>query len=294
MDFIFKPIDERLNTAIGKGIINQDNSINAEFLQEYFLHRAVHYKVYNQSTGEYIGLYMCIDTQPKNAKFTLIENNKKYKEFYNDLCIEMNNFIKATEKKVSIDIDINDFNNLKNNKYSLCFAKKVGDEDYNVVWNAETCFLQKGSFSWTPQYQIFATNTFKESVKVTTQTDIITIGLGEQTTMSENGVLSSASTGTDKNSIAFINDYGSIHPAINQICTSVTGEMISTPIYVAKNAVVKGKTLLKPVEKVLIWFEQNIETSTMFTTSRSRSIELDLTASSTISIKYSQEEWKII
>lgn len=72
---------------------------------------------------------------------------------------------------------------------------------------------------------------------------------------------------------------------------TITGKEVSTPIYVAQNPVVLGDTLLTPVEKVLVWFEQNIETSTMFSDSKSKSVEIDLTQDNSATRLYKNGSW---
>ncbi|MDQ5984010.1 MAG: hypothetical protein RUMPE_01039 [Eubacteriales bacterium SKADARSKE-1] len=212
--------------------------------------------------------------------------------FQNEIDTIIYNNLKAVEKMVRVSINPDDLNNLKNNKYSLCFAKKVGDEDYNVVWRADKAFLQNNKISWTPQYKIFGSNTFENAVKVEVSTDLLNIGIGEQTTLTANGLFTTASTSPDKTSITLNNEFGSIHPGLYQISTGGDNKPIASPIYVAKESIVLGKTSLKPVDKVLVWFEQHIETSTMFSDSRSKSIELDLTESSEMTVKYENQEWK--
>ena len=85
--------------------------------------------------------------------------------------------------------------------------------------------------------------------------------------MDTSGLLDAASTGGPSTSINLLNNYGPIHPGINQLSQSSMGVSMSTPIYVAQEEVVLGDVYLTPVEKVLMWFEQNIETSTMFSDS---------------------------
>ncbi|MNP77413.1 hypothetical protein D3C76_1748360 [compost metagenome] len=76
--------------------------------------------------------------------------------------------------------------------------------------------------------------------------------------------------------------------------TGIDGNQVSTPIYVAINQVVTGNTVLTPVETILVWFEQNVQTSTMFSTSRSKSIEIDLTFANDAARLYEGGEWKTI
>jgi hypothetical protein len=199
--------------------------------------------------------------------------------------------LKATQKIVTIKIDPNDLKELKSSDYKLCFAKKVGNDDYNVVWQSYTKYLGNNQFSWTPQYQLFGSNVFQSNILVQVSTNVVAIGLGEISILDESGVLGDPSTGGDKNAINLKNEYGSIHPGVNQLSIGIDGKQVSSPIYVSQKVSVKGDTKLSPVEKVLVWFEQDIETSTMFSTARSLSVEIDLTIPDKATRLYKDQEW---
>ncbi|WP_322616484.1 hypothetical protein [Pseudomonas sp. BIC9C] len=200
----------------------------------------------------------------------------------------------ASQKTVTIEIAAGDLTLLKKSGYKLCFAKKVGDADYNVVWQSYDAYLSNNEFSWTPQYQLFASNVFKENVQVKVSTNIVNIGLGQTSTLDESGLLSPAVTGGPDTSLTFVNNYAPIHPGVNQLSTGIDGNQVSTPIYVAVNQVVTGNTVLTPVETILVWFEQNVQTSTMFSTSRSKAIEIDLTFDNTAGRLYEGGQWKTV
>ena len=200
----------------------------------------------------------------------------------------------ATQKVVTIEIAPGDLATLKQNKYKLCFAKKVGTEDYNVVWQSYDAYLSNNQFSWTPQYQLFASNRFADNLQVTVSTNIVNIGLGQTSILDANGYLGSATTGGPAESFTFVNNYAPIHPGVNQLSTGIDGTQVSTPIYVAVNQVVTGNTVLTPVETILVWFEQNVQTSTMFSTSRSKAIEIDLTFENTAGRLYEGGQWKTV
>lgn len=200
----------------------------------------------------------------------------------------------AAQKTVTIEIAPGDLTLLKKSGYKLCFAKKVGTADYNVVWQSYVAYLSNNEFSWTPLYQLFASNLFKENVQVKVSTNIVNIGLGQTSTLDEHGLLSPAITGGPDTSMTFVNDYAPIHPGINQLSTGIDGNQVSTPIYVAVDPVVTGKTVLTPVETILVWFEQNVQTSTMFSTSRSKAIEIDLTFENTAGRLYEGGQWKTV
>jgi len=200
----------------------------------------------------------------------------------------------ATQKSVKIQIASADLTLLKQSGYKLCFAKKVGNEAYNVVWQSYVQYLSNSTFSWTPQYQLFGANSFQANVQVDVSTNLVNIGLGQQSILDNAGLLGSATSGGPDTSITLVNNYGAIHPGLSQLSTGIDGKQISTPIYVASAQVVTGQTVLTPVETILVWFEQNVQTSTMFSTSRSQSIEIDLTFDNSATRLYSGGSWTVV
>ncbi|KAA0983618.1 hypothetical protein FQ192_29385 [Pseudomonas sp. ANT_J12] len=200
----------------------------------------------------------------------------------------------ATQKSVKIQIASGDLTTLKQSGYKLCFAKKVGTEDYNVVWQSYVNYLSNNTFSWTPQYQLFGSNSFQANVQVDVSTNLVTIGLGQQSILDSSGLLGNATTGGPDTSITLVNQYGAIHPGVSQLSTGIDGKQVATPIYVAINQVVTGQTVLTPVETILVWFEQNVQTSTMFSTSRSQAIEVDLTFDNNATRLYSGGSWTVV
>ena len=197
----------------------------------------------------------------------------------------------GSQKSVTIEIDGDALNTLKNANYKLCFATKVSEADYNVVWQSYDDYLTNNTFSWTPQYQLFGSNSFQTSVSVHVATNLKPVDLGEQCTLDESGGLGGASSGSDPTAITMINDYGDIHPGLQKVSTGIDGSLVSTPIYVAPDAAVQGTIELTPVDKVLVWFEQNIETSTIFSDARSKSVEIDLTEVNSATRKYTGQGW---
>lgn len=199
----------------------------------------------------------------------------------------------AATKSVNIQIATEDLRTLKSGGYKLCFAKRVGDAAYNVVWQSYLEYLSNNTFSWTPMYQLFGTNTFQANIQVRAATNVVDIGLGQKSTLDEDGVLGPVSSGETGTSITLINNYGSIHPGVNQLSTGIDGKQVSTPIYVAANAIVQGTTNLTPKESILVWFEQNVQTSTMFSASRSNAQEIDLTSRDSATYLYAGQKWSI-
>lgn len=197
----------------------------------------------------------------------------------------------AVQKSVRIEIALEDLKDLKENGYRLCFAKKVAEGDYNVVWQSYDKFVATNTFSWTPMYQLFGSNTFKDNIEVDVSSNVVDIGIGETSLLDDNGILNQPKTKGKPTAITLDNQYGSIHPGLNQVSTGINGKLICTPIYVAPKAMVSGVAELTPVESVLVWFEQNIVTSTIFSTARSRAIEINLTTVNSATRKYQAQKW---
>jgi len=196
----------------------------------------------------------------------------------------------GTQKTVNIAIASDQLTFLKDNQYRLCFAKKV-NKTFDVVWQSYNDYLDNNSFLWTPVYQLFGSNQFEGDVIVKVQTNTVNIDLGQQATLTAEGVLGSASTGGKSTEITMLNDYGPIHPGLNQLSTGIGGQQESTPIYVATDQIALGSDGLTPIEEIMVWFEQNIETSTMFSDAKSRSVTIDMTESNTETRQYANGKW---
>ncbi|SER75764.1 hypothetical protein SAMN05216188_11537 [Lentzea xinjiangensis] len=193
-------------------------------------------------------------------------------------------------KSIDIQIAPDDLKALKKSHYMLCFAKKVNDT-YNVVWQSAEDYLVDNTFSWQPLYELFGSNDFKGNDWVHTATNKVPIGLGYEAVLSEEGLLGDASSGGPATGITLVNHYGSIHPGLSAYSTGVDGQGKTTPIYVAETPIVPGSDVLTPMEVVQVWFEQDITTSTMFSSARSNAVEIDLTDDNTATRLYSNGGW---
>lgn len=194
-------------------------------------------------------------------------------------------------KSVEVQIAPDDLEFLKTNQYKLCFAKKVNNT-YTVVWQAVSDYLHVNPFGWIPLYELFGTNTVSNGgVVVVENTNIMTIGLGEQATLDAKGNLGPAVTGGPAASITLINQYGPIHPGLNGVSTGPDGVQRTTPIFVAPLAITFGTDELTPVDRVQIWFQQNAVQGAVIGGSVSNAIEVDLTAADSASVQYKQGVW---
>lgn len=198
------------------------------------------------------------------------------------------------KKSIIVKLESESLEALKTAGYALCFAKKVNDE-YDVVWQSSTKYLSKNTFSWKPKYAVFGTNTYETSVRVEADTNVVNAQLGEQCTLDVNGIMKNAVSGTNPMGITILNEYGPIHSGINQVCI-INGEEKNTPIYVSKQNRTKGEIILTPKEKVMVWFEANVQTSTIFEDAKTNAIEIDLTnkEEQTISYDYEAGTWKVL
>ncbi|WP_299275114.1 hypothetical protein [uncultured Psychroserpens sp.] len=194
-------------------------------------------------------------------------------------------------KTVQIKISSEELASLKGNGYKLCFAKKVGDNSYNVVWHAFDNYLSQNTFSWTPQYELFGINTFQHDIRVQAQTNIVKIGLGQTSTLNASGVLENPISGGPSIGITMENDYGNIHPGLNQTATGIDGRVSSDPIYVEKKTSIQGNASMIPIENILVWFQQLIETSTMISQIIGTPTEIDLTGTNSATRLYSNGKW---
>ena len=52
-----------------------------------------------------------------------------------------------------------------------------------------------------------------------------------------------------------------------------------------------GPVTLTPIDTVMVWFQQDIATSTMFSSARSMSTEIDLTSTNTATRLYKGGQW---
>jgi hypothetical protein len=194
-------------------------------------------------------------------------------------------------KSVEIQIALNDLEFLKANQYQLCFARMVNGA-YTVVWQSYGDYLSKNPFSWLPLYQLFGTNNFTANGGVVTMdTNSVSIAPGEQAMLDPDGNMNPAITGGPADGITLINQYGPIHPGLTGVSTGPDGVERALPMFVAPLAIATGTDVLTPVERVRVWFQQNIDPGATTNQDVSMAVELDLTAVDLVRTTYSQGNW---
>ena len=197
----------------------------------------------------------------------------------------------GTTKSVQIQIATGDLESLKKNGYNLCIAKMVNGV-YNVVWQAQngTQYLDYNTVSWIPTYQVYGANNFQVGVTVEEQTNVVNIQLGEESTLDAAGVMGDPVSGGPPTALTVNNEFAAIYPGVNQL---ILGQTQPSPIYVAPEQVLPGTVTLTPVEKVQIWFQQELQTSTMFSSAQTNTIEVDLTATDAQTVNYQGGKWAL-
>jgi hypothetical protein len=193
-------------------------------------------------------------------------------------------------KSIQIQIDPSSLNELKEAQYSLCIAGKVNDS-YDVAWWASGQFLTENTFSWPSQYQIFGANVFEVGAQTEIATSITDIALGETSVLDQEGVVGPARTGGPSNSITLVNQYGPVHPGLMSLLVDPDGIELSAPVYVSQQAIASGTAELTPTDVVLVWFQQNISSGTMIDGNIPNPIEIDMTATDSVTWLYQNGGW---
>ncbi|KAG7094765.1 hypothetical protein E1B28_005581 [Marasmius oreades] len=171
---------------------------------------------------------------------------------------------------------------LKEYGYRLCIAKEVNGK-FNVVFQGVNKLLFQNTFRFEDRYRVFGTNTFSDGALIEASTKKNPILGGQEITLSSAGVFGPASGAVDPAAgFTVHNEYTDpIHFGVD----ALVGSEYSS-IYVAEKPVLSGDVFLTPKKKLLVWFEQNLETDMMISRAITNSIRLDFTSTSDITINY--------
>lgn len=197
----------------------------------------------------------------------------------------------GSTKKVNISIQPGALQKLAQNGYQMCFAKEVNGH-FNVVWQSYDSekYSVNQKFSWVPVYKIFGTNHFQAGVQVGVTTNKVNIGLGETVNLDSSGLMGQPFSGGPDTSFTLNNSWTATNIGVDQVSTGIDGTTQSTPIYVSESQVIKNSTTtLTPVERIQVWFQQNLETSTMISSSKSLVTTLDLTLVNSAAAEFSDD-----
>ncbi|KAG7090105.1 hypothetical protein E1B28_011717 [Marasmius oreades] len=171
---------------------------------------------------------------------------------------------------------------LKEYGYRLCIAKEVNGK-YNVVFQGVNKLLFQNTFRFEDRYRVFGTNSFSDGALVEASTKKNPILGGQEITLSSAGVFGPASGPV--NPAAGFTVHNQYTDPIHFGVDALIGSEYSS-IYVAEKPVLSGDVFLTPKKKLLVWFEQNLETDMMISRAITNSIRLDFTSTSDIIINY--------
>lgn len=198
--------------------------------------------------------------------------------------------INGISKQVTIEIEVDDLQMLRVGNYSLCIAKKV-EGGYGVVWDASRQFNHTNQISWKSEFELFGVRKFGDGIPVNSGTNRQPVRLGEQCVLDANGRLGRASPGGPATEITLVNQYGPIHSGLSQLLDGIGGGQRMLPIHVAPRVSAIGQVGLTPTDTVLVWFEQNISTATMFSKARPKAVEIDLSRTNAATLRYRNGSW---
>lgn len=212
-----------------------------------------------------------------------------------------------TSKVLTIQVASDERAVLLNSGYLLCIATTSEGQPYDIVWRAFDKYLSTNTFSWTPQYELFMTNSFTSGQVPGSTSESGSIVLGQQMTLDSTGVFGPPSSGNYPDALTILNEYGNTYLGFSQMSTGIDNTSAITYAYVGPNITVQGVIQLEPVDMLLVWFETNVQTGTMFSVppviqppslrslhlanAQSFAIEVDMTNSSTATIQYGSGGW---
>ena len=198
----------------------------------------------------------------------------------------------AAQKTIAIHIAPGDLAALHRGGYRLCVAKKVAGYEYNVAWHTWGDYFSSNMFSWTPQYQLFASRQFHEGTFVDVVSNLVSVGLGDTCLLNRDCRVSEPSARGRETAITLSNDYGPVHAGLMQLARGLDGRVSSAPIHVSPKPVLGGDLELTPLERVLVWFERHLDAGTQFSKPRANSVEIDLTWSNAQARRFEDGKWR--
>ncbi|MEM1323923.1 MAG: hypothetical protein AAGG75_26925 [Bacteroidota bacterium] len=197
----------------------------------------------------------------------------------------------AVEKSIKVEISPKDLRILKAGEFKLCFAKKVGNNNFNVVWQSYSRYLEINTLSWSPKYEVFCTLSHKYYTPVVINSNSISPEPGYIIVINSAGILELVPSDNPSDGIVVKNEFRPVYIGLSQFSSGIDGQLQATPIYLSPQVPTYSAILLNPIEKVLVWFEQGSQTSTLFSGPVTNAIEVDLTNTNQITLSFANERW---
>lgn len=205
-------------------------------------------------------------------------------------------------RELLIQVSEDDCRILHSNDYALCIAKRVEDCDFNVIWQAEQSFTQANIFQWEDKYSIFASRTMQKGEEVFANVSPREISPGQSIILEHEGCFGEAQASGEQDEITMMNQYMPIYPGLCQICRGFSGSTVQAPFYLDPDLSIPGTYIVKPVEKIMIWFAQGAKSGLIISNKRgeltekaiSNYIILDMRDKSKMTIEFDKFVWKIV
>lgn len=171
----------------------------------------------------------------------------------------------------------------------MCFSIQVNGK-FHTVWDFSHNFAHSVTVSWKPKFNVFATLGKAGSA----YTNAVNIALGQQRTLSGNGVWGNITDGPEQHKLNIDNQYGIIRPALKQyFVRSPNGAGFKT-CYHAPDAVMKGPVPIQPMSILLVWFSKDKKPYPELPQSghaKTRATKVDLTRTDKGYLTYQNQSW---
>jgi len=189
---------------------------------------------------------------------------------------------------LTVDIDPIILKVLASSGYSLCFAMNVNNT-YNVAALVvpPDRLTASNKITWTTNYSIAGTQQAFQAGNVVEQgtAAILPIDFGQAYVLnswSDPSVHSSSAVPTN----GFDFDIGAIDASFIVYLDIWNNTPPTSPIYISPIEIPYSTTLIIPIAKVALWFQQSIETSTMIVLSLTNAHIVDMTNQTTQTTTY--------
>lgn len=202
---------------------------------------------------------------------------------------------------LTIKIEPQSLQSLKQAGYCLCLAGKPKDEAFTVIWYATDQYQVSNQIELKDEYEMGASNGVIPRKEVKIDFSHTPIQIGEQCTINNYGILSPSITGDTPDAMVLDNQYGLLHPVLLRSGIGIQGEPFCNPVYVSHSKILPGIVELFPGYEIKIWFAQSALSGTVLPeekwkvmrSARSREIIIDFEKRNSPELYFENFNWKI-
>ncbi|PNP85421.1 hypothetical protein FNYG_01250 [Fusarium nygamai] len=189
-----------------------------------------------------------------------------------------------TNYSLTVKVPTQNFRQLSQEGYKLCFASGVEREGFKVI--ALTTYIAPIiQLQLNDDYGIAATGSnFMEGVKVQAETNVDSIRLGQTYTLTPD-FQGSVNDGGRQGAIQFNNQADRAFPIIYR---NIGDSKV--PIYVGSQQVPQGSSqVIHPNNRVAVWFQQDAETGMMISRIDGPNIEIDMSGRTSATVALNED-----